>query len=168
YITSIRTCWCRLACHNPLLRQRETKKNMNTTKKVLDVSPFLLLESSADSDSYRQGGGADQIEGAHDGEPNVNNNDYADRDDTDESCTANPYETSCVTTWRPIFDAEDTVKEEIILTAGEEEDEDGEGEVNSYIIRYMRSQRENLTVDSSAVVSEMDKNRMFWEACLAS
>ncbi|KAG2331970.1 hypothetical protein Bca4012_018447 [Brassica carinata] len=160
----IRTCWCLLACHNPLLRQR--KKNMNTTKEVLDVSPFLLLESSADSDTYRQGGGADEIEGAQDGEHNVNNNDYADRDDIDESCTANSYETSSVTTRRPSFDQEDKVKEEIILTAGEEEDEDGE--VNSYIIRYRTSQRENLTVDSSAVVSEMDKSRMFWEACLAS
>lgn len=138
---------------------------MNTTKEVFDVSPFLLLESSADSDTYRCDGG-EQIEGAHDGEPNVNNNYYADRDEIDESCTANFYETSSMTTWRPSFDPEDTVTEEIVLTAGEEEDEDGE--VNSYIIRYRTSQRENLTVDSSPVVSEMDKNRMFWEACLAS
>ncbi|CAH8353239.1 unnamed protein product [Eruca vesicaria subsp. sativa] len=140
---------------------------MNTTKDVFDVSRFLLLESSADSDTYRNGGGANQIEGAHDGERNANNNDYADHDDIDESCTANSYETSCVTAWRPSFDPEDTVKEEITLTGGEEEDEDGEGEVNSYI-RYRRSQRENMTVDSSAVVSEMDKSQVFWEACLAS
>ncbi|KAF8116067.1 hypothetical protein N665_0023s0045 [Sinapis alba] len=135
---------------------------MNTTNEVFDVSPFLLLESSADSETYCDSGGADQTEAAQD----------ADGDDTDESCSANSYETSCVTTtWRQSFDTEDTVKEEMILTAaGEEEEEDGEGEVNSYIIRYRRSQRENLTVDSSAVVvvSEMDKSRMFWEACLAS
>ncbi|KAJ0239969.1 Myelin transcription factor-like protein [Hirschfeldia incana] len=137
---------------------------MNTTKEVFDVSPFLLLESSADSDTYH--GGDDQIEGAPDGEPNVNNNDYADRDDIDESCTANSYKTSSMTTWRPSFDPEDTVKEEIILTGGEEEDEDGE--VNSYIIRYRTSQHENTTVDSSPVLTEMDKSRMFWEACLAS
>ena len=136
---------------------------MSTTK--FDVSPYLLLEASADSD----GGGTVQIVGALDGGESIVNDYYTDGDD--KSCSASLYETSCVTatSQRHSFDLEeDTVKEERIFTTTEEEDEDGEGEVNSYIIRYMRSQRENLTVDSSAVVSEMDKSRMYWEACLAS
>lgn len=142
---------------------------MNTTKNVFDVSPFLLLESSADSESCRNGGDAAQIKGGHvDGKCIIN--DYGG--DDIESCSASSCETSCVT-WtsrRPSgsgFDPEGTVTEERVLAAGEEEDEDGEGEVNSYI-RCGRSQRENLAVDSGAVVSEMDKSRMFWEACLAS
>lgn len=124
---------------------------MNTTKSVLfDVSPFLLLEASADS------------EAGHDGLDDECFNDY-DGDDIDESCSASSYETSCVT-WtrqRPNglgFEAEDTVKEE--REAGVEEEDDGEGEVNS----YRRCQRENLAVE----MSEIDKSRMFWEACLAS
>ncbi|EFH56594.1 hypothetical protein ARALYDRAFT_322437 [Arabidopsis lyrata subsp. lyrata] len=97
---------------------------------VFDVSPFLLLEASADSEA---------------GHDSVDDDKCVKDCDIDESCSASSCETSCQ---RPIND-------------------DGEGEVNSYI-RCGRSQRENLAVDSGAVVSEMDQNRMFWEACLAS
>ncbi|ESQ39443.1 hypothetical protein EUTSA_v10001672mg [Eutrema salsugineum] len=150
---------------------------MNTAKKVFDVSPFLLLEASADSETYGDGGGAAQIEGGHDRESIINDDNYVDDGDEtdDESCSASSYETSCVT-WtsqRPSgsgFDPEGTVNDqERVLAAGEEEDDDGEGEVNSYR-RCGRIQRENLAVDSDAdaAVSEMDKSRLFWEACLAS
>ncbi|KAL1226303.1 hypothetical protein V5N11_017770 [Cardamine amara subsp. amara] len=128
---------------------------MNTSINVYDVSPFLLLEASADS------------EAGHDGvEDDECVNDYG----IDESCSVSSCETSCVT-WtkqRPSrldFGLEDKVEEE--RDAGEEEDDEGEGEVNSYR-RCGRSQRDNLAVDSGAVVSEMDQSRMFWEACLAS
>lgn len=135
---------------------------MNTTK--FDVSPYLLLEASADSD----GGGTVQIVGALDGGESIVNDYYTDGDD--KSCSASLYETSCVTatSQRQSFDLEeDTVKEERIFTTAEEEDEDGEGEVNSYR-RCGKSQFVKLSVDSSEVMSEMDKSRMFWEACLAS
>ncbi|KAJ4904408.1 hypothetical protein Rs2_18359 [Raphanus sativus] len=125
---------------------------MNKTK--FDVPPFLLLEASADSD----GGGTIQIHGFLD-----------DGESIDKSCSASLYETSCVT-GTSLFhpEEEDTVNEERIFTAvAEEDDEDGEGEVNSYI-RCGMSQLVKLSVDSTQVVSEMDKSRMFWEACLAS
>ncbi|KAG7570878.1 hypothetical protein ISN45_Aa04g034140 [Arabidopsis thaliana x Arabidopsis arenosa] len=119
---------------------------------VFDVSPFLLLEASADSEA---------------GHDSVDDDKCVKDYDIDESCSASSCETSCVTrtSQRPISDLDDTVNEE--RDAGEEDDDDGEGEVNSYV-RCGRSQRENLAVDSGAVVSEMDQNRMFWEACLAS
>lgn len=128
---------------------------MNTTNNnVFDVSPFLLLEASADS------------EAGHDGFDDKCVKDY----DIDESsCSASSSETWTIHQ-RPSrlgfdLEVEDTVKEE---RDDEEDDEDGsEGEVNSYI-RCGRSQHENLAVDSGAVLSEMDQSRMFWEACLAS
>lgn len=129
---------------------------MNTTINVYDVSPFLLLEASADSEAGQNG---------------VEDDECVNDCDIDESCSASSCETSYVT-WtsqRPSrlgFELEDKVDEE--RDAGEEEeDDDGEGEVNSYI-RCGRNQRDNLAVDSGAVVSEMDQSRMFWEACLAS
>ncbi|CAN6836701.1 unnamed protein product [Brassica oleracea var. botrytis] len=113
---------------------------MNTTK--FDVSPYLLLEASADSD----GGGTVQIVGALDGGESIVNDYYTDGDD--KSCSASLYETSCVTATRQSFDLEeDTVKEERIFTTAEEEDEDGEGEVNSYR-RCGKSQFVKLSVDS--------------------
>ncbi|KAL0739846.1 hypothetical protein Bca4012_081359 [Brassica carinata] len=132
---------------------------MSTTK--FDVSPFMLLEASADSD----GGGTGQIDGALDGSESIVNY-YADGGD-DKSCSASLYETSsCVTatSQRQIDPEEDAVNKEIIFTAVEEDDEDGEGVVNS----YRKCGFVNVSVDSIEVVSEMDKSRMFWEACLAS
>ena len=132
---------------------------MSTTK--FDVSPYLLLEASADSD----GGGTVQIVGALDGGESIVNDYYTDGDD--KSCSASLYETSCVTatSQRHSFDLEeDTVKEERIFTTTEEEDEDGEGEVNS----YRRCGKSQFVDSSEVVISEMDKSRMFWEACLAS
>ncbi|KAF8089706.1 hypothetical protein N665_0498s0008 [Sinapis alba] len=132
---------------------------MNTTK--FDVSPFLLLEVSADSD----GGCTFQVDGVE------------SIDGDDESCSASLYEpSSCKSTaisQRQSFDPEeDRVKlEERIFTSVEEEDEDdGEGEVNSYG-RCGISQFVKLSVDSTELVvisTEMDESRMFWEACLAS
>lgn len=156
----------RVFCHNSLFGQRkrererkilfltkEKNKGMNITKSVFDVSPFLLLEASADSEAGHDGVDDDQ-----------RLNDYDGDDDIDESCSASSYETSCVT-WTSHglgFELEaDTVEEERDVAGEEEEDDSGEGEVNS----YRRScQRENLAVE----MSEMDKSRMFWEACLAS
>ncbi|XP_010438534.1 PREDICTED: uncharacterized protein LOC104783385 [Camelina sativa] len=132
-----------------------------TTKNVLDVSAFLLLEASADSEAGHGGVDDDKC--------------VKDIDDDDESCSAScSCEMSCIT-WtshtpdRQLeFAVEDTVKEETDAAEEEEEEEeeeeDGEGEVNSYIRSCGRSQRENLAV----AISEMDQNRMFWEACLAS
>ncbi|KAL9844521.1 hypothetical protein AtNW77_Chr2g0271151 [Arabidopsis thaliana] len=148
YITIIRSCSCFLSKFSVIVRrqikrireQKTRKIKMNTTNNVFDVSPFLLLEASADS------------EAGH-----------------DSSCSASSCETSCVSQRTSLlgFDLQDDTVNHEERDAGDEEDEDGEGEVNSYI-RCGRSQRENLAVDSAAVVSEMDQNRMFWEACLAS
>ncbi|XP_010507828.1 PREDICTED: uncharacterized protein LOC104784498 [Camelina sativa] len=134
---------------------KKRKMNYNiTTKNVLDVSAFLLLEASADS------------EAGHDGVDDDKCVKDIDDDDDDESCSAScSCETSCVT-WTshtPNRRLEDTVKKERDA-AEEEEEDDGEGEVNSYIRSCGRSQGENLAV----VISEMDQSRMFWEACLAS
>ncbi|KFK37549.1 hypothetical protein AALP_AA4G271100 [Arabis alpina] len=129
---------------------------MNMTKSVFDVSPFLLFEASADSEAGHDGVDDDQCV-----------NDYDGDDDMDESCSASSCETSCVT-WtsqRPsgllgVDHAEETVEKERDVAGEEEEDDNGEGEVNS----YRRCKRENLAVE----MSEMDKSRLFWEACLAS
>ncbi|CAH8350915.1 unnamed protein product [Eruca vesicaria subsp. sativa] len=145
------------SCHISSVLIKKIKRNMNTTK--FDVSPFLLLEEFADSD----GEGTVQINEALDGGES--------NDGDDKSCSTSLYETSCMTatSQRHSFDPEeeDTVNEERIFTAVEEDDEDGEGEVNSYR-RCGISHFVKLSVDSSEVVSEMDKSRMFWEACLAS
>ncbi|EOA29235.1 hypothetical protein CARUB_v10025507mg [Capsella rubella] len=142
--------------------------NYISTKNVFDVSPFLLLEASADSEAVPD----DAVQWPP--------KDYnIDGDQSSNRSEASSCETSCVT-WasqRPcrlefdLFLLQDTVKEEI--DSGDEEvddddDDDGdEGEVNSYI----RGQRENPALVSGSVavvISEMDQSRMFWEACLAS
>lgn len=135
----------------------KNQRKMNTTNNVFDVSPFLLLEASADS------------EAGHDGFDDDDDKCVKDYDIDESSCSASSSETWTIHQ-RPSrlgfdLEVEDTVKEE---RDDEEDDDDGsEGEVNSYI-RCGRSQHENLAVDSGAVLSEMDQSRMFWEACLAS
>ncbi|CAH8266335.1 unnamed protein product [Arabidopsis lyrata] len=67
---------------------------------VFDVSPFLLLEASADSEA---------------GHDSVDDDKCVKDCDIDESCSASSCETSCQ---RPISDLDDTVNEE--RDAGEE------------------------------------------------
>lgn len=163
YITIIRSCSCFLSKFSVIVRrqikrireQKTRKIKMNTTNNVFDVSPFLLLEASADSEA-----GHDSVD---------DDKCVKDYDLGHESSSASSCETSCVSQRTSLlgFDLQDDTVNHEERDAGDEEDEDGEGEVNSYI-RCGRSQRENLAVDSAAVVSEMDQNRMFWEACLAS
>ncbi|CAN8285731.1 unnamed protein product [Cochlearia groenlandica] len=156
---------------------------MNTnTKKVYDVSPFLLLEASADSETYQDGGftAAQILGGGEDDNACTINGDY---DDDIESCSACCYERSSGVTWtsermnnRSCLEQEDySVKEEekVLLFAEEEEkeEEEGEGEVNSYVRRCGMSIDQAIDESSAraaVVMSEIDKSRMFWEACLAS
>lgn len=131
---------------------------MNTKNNVLvDVSPFLIFEVSADSDTREDQGG-------HEG----------DNDDKDYGNDAES--TSQVTGGSAGFDSvemDEEEKEEELVT-GEEEEHDEE-EVNSHGRWPKRREDESSNVDSSATRNDgrltrrkIEKDRMFWEACLAS
>lgn len=128
---------------------------MNTMNNVVDVSPFLLFEASADSETHQEHSRDEDDDKCYD--------DYGDDDESSRSQS-----TSRLTSFDSIMiDEEEEEKD-----AGEKEDhDDGDGVVNSYL---ERRERENLTVDSSStgndekLTREIEKNRMFWEACLAS
>ncbi|KAL1197869.1 hypothetical protein V5N11_027511 [Cardamine amara subsp. amara] len=105
---------------------------MNTKNNVVDVSPFLLFETSADSAE------------THQERDNIGDDDqgYADYDDDEKE-----------------------------VVAGEKKNHD---EVSSYQRWTERKEGEIMTVDTSStrndekLAREIEKNRMFWEACLAS
>lgn len=129
---------------------------MNTKKNVVDVSPFLLFKSSADTETHRKR--------ARDGDDDECYKDYGDDAES----------TSQRTIGSTGFDSVKMDEEEEIV-AGEKEDHDDEdGVVNSYRRWPEGRERENLTVDSCStrndekLMKEIEKNRMFWEACLAS
>ncbi|CAA7030477.1 unnamed protein product [Microthlaspi erraticum] len=126
---------------------------MNTKNNVVeDVSPFFVFESSADSETHeerRQHGNANDDKG------------YGDYGNDAES-------TSQRTIGATGYDSVEMDEEEEVVVGEKEEHDDVE--VNS----YRRKESENLTVDRSStgndekLIREMEKSRMFWEACLSS
>ncbi|KAG2260895.1 hypothetical protein Bca52824_080189 [Brassica carinata] len=131
---------------------------MNTKNNVLvDVSPFLLFEVSADSETHEEQGG-------HEG------------DDDDKDYGNDAESTSQVTGGSAGFDSvemDEEEKEEELVT-GEKEEHDEE-EVNSHGRWPERREDESSNVDSSSTRNDgrltrrkIEKDRMFWEACLAS
>ncbi|XP_010525249.1 PREDICTED: uncharacterized protein LOC104803071 [Tarenaya hassleriana] len=114
---------------------------------VVDVSPFLLFEATADSETD-----------CH--IPDTRDDD--DDNDDAESCRAGSCETPFATTSRVSGSGFDSA------TVEEEEGE----EVNSYG-KWARRENQKLVVDLSASkgkerASEMERSRLFWEACLTS
>ncbi|EOA24925.1 hypothetical protein CARUB_v10018216mg [Capsella rubella] len=134
---------------------------------VVEVSPCLLFEASGDSENHHQERGleGDDVLKGHE--------DHSD--DDAESCRCGSQMTSRSTDHDPVEEEEEEEEEEEAEVAGENEDhDDGDGEVNSYGRSPEKRDRENRTVDLSSTgndersISEIEKNRMFWEACLAS
>ncbi|XWS36230.1 hypothetical protein CRYUN_Cryun20dG0067500 [Craigia yunnanensis] len=137
---------------------------MDIKNKVVDISSFLLFEATGDSET-----------GCFDPAMSVIN--HAEDDDA-ESC-------SCDTTSgflpgvRELNSLEDKAN---IGDDHHEDEEDGEvveqKEVRVYKKRRVDHQRNNgvakekklsaISVDSTKTMNEMEKNRLFWEACLAS
>ncbi|XP_009116968.1 histone chaperone ASF1 [Brassica rapa] len=145
-------------CLLSLVEERKTQI-MNTKNNVLvDVSPFLLFEASADSETREEGG-------------------HVGYDDKDHGNDAES--TSQVTGGSADFDSvemeeEEEEKEEELVT-GEKEEEHEEEEVNSHVRWPERRENESGSVDSSSTRNDerlmrrkIEKDRMFWEACLAS
>ncbi|CAB87744.1 putative protein [Arabidopsis thaliana] len=131
-----------------------------TKNNVVEVSTFLFFEASADSETTHQ-------ERGHDGD------DVKGCDDCGEDAESCRCEMS--TSQRMSRSTDFDTVEEVADVAGENEGHvDEDGEVNSYRKWPERRDGENLTVDSSStgnderLMSEIEKNRMFWEACLAS
>lgn len=149
----------RVLCLLSLVEEKDKTQIMNTKNNVLvDVSPFLLLEASADSETREEGG--------HDG--------YDDKDHGNDAES-----TSQVTGGSADFDSvemeeEEKEKEEELVT-GEKEEEHDEEEVNSHGRWPESRENESGSVDSSSTRNDerlmrrkIEKDRMFWEACLAS
>ncbi|XP_010468899.1 PREDICTED: uncharacterized protein LOC104749020 [Camelina sativa] len=133
---------------------------MNTKNNVVEVSPFFLFEASGDSESHHQ------EEHGHEGDDSKGREDHGD---DAESCRCEPSSTSQRTRRSTDLDLVGQ-KEEEGEVAGENEDhDDGEGEVNSYRRWSERRDRDSSSTGSEErLVSEIEKNRVFWEACLAS
>ncbi|XP_010512697.1 PREDICTED: uncharacterized protein LOC104788632 [Camelina sativa] len=128
---------------------------MNTKNNVVEVSTFLLFEASGDSESY------DQEHGHED-------DDAKGREDHGDDAESYMCETSTSPRRTSRSNDVDPVEEEEV--AGENEDhDDGEGEVNSYRRWPERRDRDSSSTGrDERLISEIEKNRMFWEACLAS
>ncbi|KAJ0246389.1 hypothetical protein HA466_0169330 [Hirschfeldia incana] len=133
---------------------------MNTKNSVLvDVSRFLLFEASADSETHEDQGGHD-----HEGD-----------DDKDYGNDAES--TSQVTNGSTGIDSvemnDEEEKEENQVMPGEKEERDEE-EVNSHGRWPESREDDSRRVDSSStrnderLMRKIEKDRMFWEACLAS
>ncbi|KAF8089412.1 hypothetical protein N665_0506s0018 [Sinapis alba] len=128
---------------------------MNTKNNVLvDVSPFLLFEASADSETHEEGG--------HEGDDDKYNENDAE------------YSTSQVMGRSTGFDSVEMDKEEEEVVTGEKEEHDEE-EVNSHKRWSERTENESRSVDSPSARNDerlmrrkIEDDRMFWEACLAS
>ncbi|XP_010413211.1 PREDICTED: uncharacterized protein LOC104699583 [Camelina sativa] len=132
---------------------------MNTKNNVVEVSTFLLFEASGDSESHHQ-------EHGHEGDDAKGREDHGDDAESCRCETSTSQRTSRSTNLDPVGQEE----EEEAEVAGENEDhDDGEGEVNSYRRWPERTDRDSsLTGSDERLISEIEKNRMFWEACLAS
>ncbi|XP_022771045.1 uncharacterized protein LOC111314187 [Durio zibethinus] len=142
---------------------------MDIKSKVFDVSSFLLFEATGDSEA-----------GFFD--PAVSVVNHAEEDDNDdaESC-------SCDTTsdFLPGVRELDSLENKLANVGDDdhhEDEEDGEVVEQEEVHLYKKcrdDQRINgvvakekklsaVSVDSTKTMNEMEKNRLFWEACLAS
>ncbi|RID47792.1 hypothetical protein BRARA_I04358 [Brassica rapa] len=145
-------------CLLSLVEEKRKTQIMNTKNNVLvDVSPFLLFEASADSETREEGG-------------HVGYDDKGHGNDAES--------TSQVTGGLADFDSvemeEEEEKEEELVT-GEKEEEHEEEEVNSHVRWPEKRENESGSVDASSTRNDerlmrrkIEKDRMFWEACLAS
>lgn len=137
---------------------------MNAKNNVVvdDVTPLFVFEASADSETHeerRQHG---------------NGNDDKGNGDCGQDAESTSQRTIGGTGYDSV-EMDEEEEEEVVV--GEKKDHDdgvGDGEVNSYRRWPEREESENLTVTNSSpgndekLMREMEKNRLFWEACLAS
>ncbi|KAK9282163.1 hypothetical protein L1049_005075 [Liquidambar formosana] len=136
------------------------------SRNVVDVSCFLLFEDSGDSEADFDPIMA--VDVAHD-------NNVADDDAESCSCDLSDCERVC--------ELKDLEVQEYFEDS---DDDDYEGEVNSYGQSYSgeqkgltkiasglmmaagQDQKSRAGVDSAMEMNEMERNRLFWETCLAS
>ncbi|ESQ43772.1 hypothetical protein EUTSA_v10006446mg [Eutrema salsugineum] len=131
---------------------------MNTKNNLVDVSPFLLFEASADSETRQECG--------HESGDDKGHEEYAkDAESTSQKTSSGSTGSDSV---------ENMDEEEDVVAGEKEESDDGDGEVNSYRRWPEMSDCEKRTVGSSStgnderLLSEIEKNRRFWDSCLAS
>ncbi|KAJ9187716.1 hypothetical protein P3X46_003140 [Hevea brasiliensis] len=137
------------------------------TKKDVDLFSCLLVEASGDSEA--------------DFDPNVAiNKDLADDDDDAQSCSCDVSDDcySCVADLNACNEVEQASIDHVVDDYKDEEekqDKKEEPEVHGY--QEWANGHLGLTVDQKSCVSvestnepmnEMEKNRLFWETCLAS
>ncbi|XWS46739.1 hypothetical protein CRYUN_Cryun14cG0093900 [Craigia yunnanensis] len=137
---------------------------MDFNNKVIDVSSFLLFEATGDSEA-----------GCFDPAMSVIN--HAEDDDA-ESC-------SCDTTsdFLPGVRKLNSLEDKATVDDDHHEDEEDGEVVEQKEVRVYKKCRDDhqringvakekkssaVSVDSTKTMNEMEKNRLFWEACLAS
>ncbi|XP_022728246.1 uncharacterized protein LOC111283869 [Durio zibethinus] len=142
--------------------------DMDIKSKVVDVSSFLLFEATGDSES-----------GCFDPAISVINHDEDGDDDNDaESC-------SCDTTSDFLHRVRELNSLEEKVNVGDdhhEDEEDGEVVEQKEVCAYKKCRDDyqningvakekkpsTVSLDSTKTKNEMEKNKLFWEACLAS
>ncbi|KAG6749922.1 hypothetical protein NC652_033423 [Populus alba x Populus x berolinensis] len=138
---------------------------MDRVKNSVDVSPFLLVEAAGDSEV--------------DSDPTMSTIDLVDDDDDAESCSCDTSDHSCVSdiingacskveAYQVNYNAVDDDHDH----DGEEEEEEGVEVCQSWVHHVHGlpvKQKSCVSVDSSnESMNEKEKDRLFWEACLAS
>ncbi|GMH02653.1 hypothetical protein Nepgr_004492 [Nepenthes gracilis] len=139
---------------------------MDHTKKVVDLSSFLLLEAAGDSEADFDPWAAMNV--GHGGAAAGDHGDEEEEDDDDaESCSydacedaSHAYEVKDLCNDSGVCD-DDGIHH---ISAGDEmiEGEDRTSEVAS------TADSHSWRDASKEKVSEMDKNKLFWETCLSS
>jgi hypothetical protein len=137
---------------------------MDSVKNSVDVSPFLLVEAAGDSEV--------------DSDPTMSTIDLVDDDDDAESCSCDTSDLSCV---RDIINGACSeveayqVNYNVVDDDDDQEEEEEEGvEVCQSWVHHVHvglpvKQKPCVSVDSSnESMNEKEKDRLFWEACLAS
>ncbi|XVE73232.1 hypothetical protein DITRI_Ditri11bG0100600 [Diplodiscus trichospermus] len=142
---------------------------MDIKSKVVDVTSFLLFEATGDSEA-----------GYFDPAMSINHADQDDDDDA-ESCSCDTTSGFLPSSVREFNSLED---KKLLANVGDdddhhEDDEDGEVVDQKAVHLYKKCRDDQrimakekkssaVSVDSTSTVNEMEKNRLFWEACLAS
>ncbi|KAK8532558.1 hypothetical protein V6N13_131878 [Hibiscus sabdariffa] len=148
---------------------------------VVDVSSFLLFEATGDSESGCNSDPAiADINGQH-----YNDDDYHDYDDDAESCSCDTV-SGYLPGVREIVSLENkSVNVGGDFDDGDDDDDDGVVEqrevqlyekccrddqrVNGAFVAKEKNPSSAVSLENSnETMNEMEKNRLFWEACLAS
>ncbi|XP_021612154.1 uncharacterized protein LOC110614798 [Manihot esculenta] len=134
------------------------------TKKVVDLSSCLLLEDSGDSEV--------------DFDPNLPfNKDLAAADDDAQSCSCDVSDNfySCVTDLNACSEVEQASVHHVVDDFKEEEEKEEDQQLHGYQewanghLGLPENQKSCVSVESTnEPMNETEKNRLFWETCLAS